>query len=146
MSQSKVDEAAACFNEGFNCSSSVFSTYCEDFGLDKKTGLKLACGLGGGMGRLQGTCGAVSGAYLLIGLKHGMYLKEDTDARIKTYDMVREFAKLFAERNETTCCRDLLGVDLLNDDPQMTAGRIKETCPKLIRDAAEIVEQLLYSD
>jgi len=146
MGESKVDKAVACFDEGFNCSSSVFSTYCEDFGLDKETGLKLSCPLGGGMGRLQGTCGAVSGAYLLIGLKHGMYLKEDPDARIKTYDMVREFARLFAERNESTNCRDIIGVDLLKDDPQITSARIKEVCPKMVKDAAEIVEQLLYAD
>ena len=143
MTQSKVDKAVACFNDGFNCSQSVFTTYCEEFGLDKEAALKLSCGLGGGMGRLQGTCGAVSGAYLLIGLKHGMYLKEDTAARVKTYEMVREFARLFEERNETTVCRNLVGVDLLNDDAQMTMARIREVCPKFIKDAAEIVEQLL---
>ena len=64
MNKSKANEAVACFQEGFNCSQAVFLTYCEEFGLlDRKTALKIACGLGGGMGRLGGTCGAVSGAY-----------------------------------------------------------------------------------
>ncbi|MDR0496836.1 MAG: C-GCAxxG-C-C family protein, partial [Treponema sp.] len=98
--QSKVKEAIDCFNNGFNCSQAILSTYCEEFGLDKNTALKIACGLGGGMGRLQETCGAVSGAYLLIGLIHGKGIKEDDTAKEKTYTLVREFAKKFEERNK----------------------------------------------
>ncbi|MEA5144351.1 MAG: C-GCAxxG-C-C family protein [Oscillibacter sp.] len=79
INQSKVNEALACFNDGFNCSQAILSTYCEEFGLDKKTALQLSCGLGAGMGRLGETCGAVSGAYLLIGLKYGKFSKEDVE-------------------------------------------------------------------
>lgn len=146
MFQSKGDKAIACFKEGFNCSQAVFSTYCEELGLDLETGLKVSCPLGGGMGRLQGTCGAVSGAYLLLGLKYGKYLKEDNPARDKTYAMVREFAKLFEERNGTTTCRDLLGLDFNDTDPKESAQQIQSTCPKLVRDAIEIFEELVFSD
>ena len=142
---SKVNDAVSCFNDGFNCSQAILSTYCETFGLDKKTALQISCGLGAGMGRLQGTCGAVSGAYLLIGLKYGKFSKEDDSAKEKTYAMVREFAKLFEERNKTTSCRDILGVDLINGDKQLAAERVKTLCPKMVRDAAEIIEQLLFS-
>ena len=58
--KSKVNEAVDCFNNGFNCSQAILSTYCEQFGLDKITALKLSCGLGAGMGRLGETCGAVT--------------------------------------------------------------------------------------
>lgn len=142
--QSKADEAVACFHNGFNCAQAVFSTYCEEFGLDKKTALQTACGFGGGMGRLGNTCGAVSGAYLLIGLKYGKYLKEDDSAKEKTYAMVQEFNKLFEERNQTTVCRELLGIDLLKSDKQTISERVKEICPKMIKDAAEIVEKMLF--
>jgi len=146
MKNSKVDEASACSKDGFNCSQSVFSTYCGEFGIDKETALRVACGLGAGMGRLQETCGAVSGAYLLIGLKYGKYLKEDDAAKEKTYAMVREFAKLFEEKHKTTSCRQLLGVDLINGDKELVSERVKAICPQLVRDAAEIVEKLLFSD
>lgn len=146
LNQSKVNEAVSCFNNGFNCAQAVLSTYCEEFGMDKKTALQIACGLGAGMGRRQETCGAVSGAYLLIGLKHGKFLKDDDPAKEKTYAMVREFASLFEERNKTTNCSDLLGVDLINGDRQKAAERVKMVCPKMVQDAAEIVESLLFSN
>ena len=143
MITSKIKDAVACFNDGFNCSQAILSTYCEEFGLDKKIALQISCGLGAGMGRLQETCGAVSGAYLLIGLKYGKFAKEDDPAKEKTYALVREFAKLFKERNKTTNCRELLGVDLVNDDKQVTAARLKTICPRMVQDAAEIIEQIL---
>jgi C_GCAxxG_C_C family probable redox protein len=33
--------------------------------------LKIASGFGGGMGRLAETCGAVTGAFMVLGLKYG---------------------------------------------------------------------------
>ena len=144
MKQSKVDDAVACFNDGYNCSQAIFSTYCEEFGVDKKNALKIACGFGAGMGRLQETCGAVTGAYLLIGLMYGKSSIDDDPAKEKTYDLVREFATLFEERNKTTNCRELLGIDLISGDRQTAAERVKEVCPKVVQDAAEIIEKLLF--
>jgi len=146
MDQSKVNEAVACFNSGFNCSQAIFSTYCGEFGLDKKAALQISCGLGAGMGRLQHTCGAVSGSYLLIGLKYGKFLEDDDPAKEKTYAVVREFARLFEERNGATNCRELLGVDLITGDSEIASERVKTVCPKAVRDAAEILEGLLFSD
>ena len=142
----KVTEAVECFNNGFNCAQAILSTYCGDFGLDKETALKTACGLGAGMGRLQETCGAVTGAYLVIGLKYGKYLEGDEPAKEITYAKVQEFARLFALKNNTTKCRDLLGVDFLNDDKQTASERVKSICPKMVRDAAEILGQILKDD
>jgi C_GCAxxG_C_C family probable redox protein len=138
-----VNDAVACFNDGFNCAQAVLSTYCEQFGLDRETALRVACGLGGGMGRLQETCGAVSGAYLVIGLKYGQSAKDDAAAKEKTYAMVQEFARRFAARNKTTNCRALLGVDLIGGDRQTASECVKQICPKMVQDAAEILESLL---
>jgi C_GCAxxG_C_C family probable redox protein len=143
MGESKVNDAVACFEDGFNCSQSIFSTYCEEFGVDKKTAFKIACGFGAGMGRLQETCGAVTGAFMLIGLKYGMFLKGDTPAKEKTYAKVREFAELFTERNKTVNCRELLGGSLLDGDPR-APEQVKIVCPKVIREAAEIIEQIIW--
>ena len=142
--ESKVNEAVACFNSGFNCSQAILSTYCEQFGLNKETALKLSCGFGAGMGRLGETCGAVTGAYLLIGLIHGNCLTQDNKSKEKAYILVQEFADDFKERNKTTICRELLGVDLLTGDKQYAAGRVKEICSKMVQDAAEIIEDILF--
>jgi C_GCAxxG_C_C family probable redox protein len=143
---SKVTDAVNCFNSGFNCSQAILSAYCEEFNLDKNTALKIACGFGGGMGRLQETCGAVTGAYMLIGLKHGKFKKEDAESKDKTYTLVREFAKQFVEKNKTTSCCELLGIDLNNSDKDLAKEKIKTICPKLIQDAAEIIEGILFNN
>jgi len=146
MQQNKSDAAVACFAGGFNCAQAVLSAYCEEFGVDKDTALRISCGFGGGMGRLQETCGAVSGAYMLIGLKYGQTAENDKAAKEKTYALLREFSKRFEERNGTTNCREILGVDLINGDKQTASERVRAMCPKMVRDAAEIVESILFAD
>ena len=140
---SRANEAIACFNNGFNCAQSVFSAYCEQFGLDKTTALKLSCGFGAGMGRMGDTCGAVTGAYLLIGLKHGKCTEEDNQAKEKTYALVQEFSKRFKEKNGTTICRELIQADFLSDDQQAVLAKVKIICPKMIADACEILDEIL---
>jgi len=144
MNKNRVDEAVSCFHEGFNCAQAILSTYCEEFGMDKQTALKISCGLGVGMGRLQETCGAVSGAYLLIGLKYGTFSKENGQTKEKTYALVREFAKLFEERNKTTNCREILDIDIIHGDKQVARERVNAICPKMVQDAAEIIEEILF--
>jgi len=143
---SKVNEVLDLFNKGFSCSQAILSVYCRQFGLDKEIALKLSCGLGAGMGRLGETCGAVTAAYLLIGLKYGKYLEHDDDAKEKTYRLVQEFERIFVERNKTTGCRGLLGVDLIRGDKQTASIRVKQVCPKAVKDAAEIIESILESE
>lgn len=140
---SKVDEALICFDEGFNCAQAVFCTYCEPLGLDKKTALKTACGFGAGMGRMGETCGAVAGAYLLIGLKHGKCEAGDNASKEKTYELVQEFSRMFTQRNGSTVCRELLKADFQSDDSKRLASQVKAVCPNLVRDACEIIEELL---
>ena len=65
----KSEQAVRKFRKGFNCSQAVLSVYAEEFGLCRETALKIACGYGGGMGRMALTCGAVTGAFMVIGLR-----------------------------------------------------------------------------
>lgn len=134
--KSKVDEAVECFNNGLNCSQAILSTYCEQFGFNKETAIKLSCGFGAGMGKLGKTCGAVTGAYLLIGLKYG-------EEKEKTYQLVQAFEKRFVKRNKTTDCKELLGVDLLHDDKEKAKQRVSEICSAVVKDAAEMIEDIL---
>ena len=88
----------------------------------------------------------MSGAYLLIGLKYGQCQKDDAAAKEKTYELVREFERRFAERNKTTVCRELLGVDLQTGDQALARERVGRVCPKMVSDAAEIVEEILEDE
>ncbi|WP_242975830.1 C-GCAxxG-C-C family protein [Desulfosporosinus sp. FKB] len=67
----RSDIAVDCFLSGFNCAQAVFSTYSNDLGLTMEMAKKIACGFGAGMGYIGETCGAVTGALMLIGLKYG---------------------------------------------------------------------------
>ncbi|MCL2461152.1 MAG: C-GCAxxG-C-C family protein [Defluviitaleaceae bacterium] len=149
MGQSRADKAVDMFDSGFNCAQAVVSAYCEELGVDMEAALRLACGFGAGMGRLQGTCGAVSGAYMIIGLKYGnsaVSAAEDKEAKEKTYAMVREFAGRFEERNKTAVCRELLGIGLISGDGRQAAERVNAVCPKMVRDAVEILEGILFAE
>ncbi len=142
----KADEAVECFNKGFSCSQAVLSAYCEQFGLGKEQALRVAGAFGAGMGRMCETCGAVTGAFMVIGLKYGKVKPEDEPSKEKAYALVKEFAKDFKARNGSIVCRELLGCDMGTPEGMRfaKAHRLTSTkCPKYVKDAAEIVERLL---
>ena len=56
-------------------------------------------------------CGAVTGAFMVIGLSIRQP-KDEKDARFKAYDFVKRFKNRFEARHGTVMCRDLLGVDV----------------------------------
>jgi C_GCAxxG_C_C family probable redox protein len=142
----KIERAVACFEEGFSCTQAVLSTYCSESGLSHDIALKIAGGFGGGMGRMGKTCGAVTGAFMVLGLKYGGTEAADKDKKEKTYTLVREFTNEFKSRNGYIGCNELLGYDISTPDGRRLVqekGLFSTLCPKLVRDAAEILEQLL---
>ncbi len=138
----KVDKVMECFGE-FDCSQAILSAWCEDYGLDKKTALKLSCGFAAGMARLGHTCGAVTGAYLVISLKYGKSQIDDTNSKEKTFELIQEFDKRFIEKYGTTNCRELLGVDLRYGDMTIAKEQVQKKCSGFVRDAAEILDAIL---
>ena len=81
-----VNRAVALFQGGYNCSEAIFSAYSEQLGLNRETASKIASGFGGGM-RMAETCGAVTAAFMVIGLKFGQAHAENKDAKAKTYEL-----------------------------------------------------------
>ncbi len=114
-------------------------------GLDRHAALKVASGFGGGMGRLAETCGAVTGAFMVLGLKHGSPTT-DQQAKEAVYARVREFAKRFKACHGSLLCRDLLGCDLSTLEGSALAQERKlsaTVCPRYIQTAAEILKDML---
>jgi C_GCAxxG_C_C family probable redox protein len=115
-------------------------------GLERELALRVAGAFGGGMARMDRTCGAVTGALMVIGLKYGMKQAKDEAARDKTYKLAQEFAARFKGRHKSIVCSELLGYDLSKPEERKAAyeqGLFTTLCPQLVRDAVEIVEQLL---
>jgi C_GCAxxG_C_C family probable redox protein len=143
---SAADEAVAIFSQRFNCSQAVLAACGARYGLDRQTALRLGEAFGGGMGRMGLTCGAVTGAFMTIGLVHAKLTPEDNTSRQKSIELVRRFRENFEARHGSICCRDLIGCDLGTPEGYQKAiagGQFQNLCPKLVRDAATIVEGLL---
>ena len=145
----KSEQAVNCFKEGFCCSQAVLSVYAEESGLCRETALKIACGFGGGMGRMVRTCGVVTGAFMVLGLKYGNIDANKKEIKEKTYGLVREFARRFEKRNGSSLCRELLGCDISEPEGLRSAkenGLFTSVCPGLVRDAVEILDEMLEKD
>ena len=143
----KAEEAKRQFEKGFSCAPAVFSTYSEQFGLEKELALRIACGFGGGIGRMGRTCGAVTGAVMVIGLKHGQVDVTDEESRRETHKLVKRFIDKFTVLHGSVECRELIGYDLSNPaefEAARASGVVKKKCHGFVYDAARILEDVLH--
>lgn len=143
----RIGNALEMFNEGFNCSQSVFTSYAEEFGLETETALKIASPFGGGMGRMGEVCGAVSGALMVIGLKHGNIDPKDKTAKEEVYEKVYALISSFESRNGTILCRELIDCDMRDDPTALQNARergvFKERCPIFVQDSLELLAKYI---
>jgi C_GCAxxG_C_C family probable redox protein len=140
------DRAVALFQEGFSCSQSVLGAFAPGLGLDAPSAFRVSCAFGGGMAHCGETCGAVTGAFMALGLAFGRTVASDLAARDRTYRLARELRNRFTDLHGSMLCRDLLGVDLSTEEGSRMAteeGLPRQRCPALVRDAARIVRDLL---
>jgi len=92
------------------------------------------------------TCGAVTGAFMVIGLQYGKIRAEDEQTKEKAYSLVKEFVDEFKFRNGSIICKELLSCDVSTPEGMKFAEENKFftiLCPKFVQDAAEIIEQIL---
>jgi C_GCAxxG_C_C family probable redox protein len=138
-----AENAVTIFGQGFNCSQAVFSAFSTQFGLAGQTALKLASPFGGGLARRGETCGAVTGALLVLGLARGA----DTPAgKEAIYQLAQDYMRRFEAKHGSCLCRELIGCDISTPEGWQIAretGKTREICPGLVRDAAEIIQTLL---
>ncbi len=138
--------ASARFAERYSCSQSVLLAYASRLGIEPGMAARIAAPFGSGMARMGWTCGAVTGALMVIGLRCGHDAAGDTEANERTHAVAREFISLFDARNGSATCRELLGHDVSTPEGLESAraeGLFQSLCPKLVRDAAEIVGTVL---
>jgi C_GCAxxG_C_C family probable redox protein len=141
----QVKQAVEMFKDGYSCSQAVVAAYCDRFGLDKNTALKISSGLGGGIGRTGNICGAVTGAILILGLKFGTTNPKEKAGKFATYKKVQEFCEEFKTQSGSLICHELLGFDFMTQEGALKAaqpGAFKH-CPGYVQIAAEILESML---
>ena len=131
------------FDQKFNCSQSVFSAYASQLGIQDEIALKLASPFGGGTAHQGHVCGAVTGALMVLGLYKGNATPETKD---ETYRLAEEYIKRFQELHGSILCRELTGHDISKPGELEKAreeGVFQTTCPGLVKDAAELVDEFL---
>ncbi len=142
---SNIEKAVQVFKEGLSCSQAVLGAYCEQFGPDKETAYKISSGFSGGM-HLDQTCGAVTGAFMVIGLKYGRTRADDVEAKMNTVEAVRKFAEKFKARHGSIGCTKLIGCNVSTPEGYEEAKKkdmFKQVCPEFVKSAAEILEEIL---
>lgn len=123
----------------------MLAGFGRQYGLDPGLGLLLGRAFGSGMGQ-GGVCGALTGAFMVLGLA----LDRDGDekrSRYRCYDLAEHLINGFKARHGTIRCRELLG----GVDPATAAGRARAAeeklalrlCPAYVDTAAGLLAELL---
>lgn len=112
-----------------NCAQAVLCTYHDYTGIDENTIKNVGNAFAAGMGNMEGTCGAIVGAGIVLGLA--------TKDRAKSVKAMRQIMDKFKQRNGTTQCKLLKGVG---------TGKVLRECPLCVADASEFLEEQLEDD
>lgn len=124
--KTRVKEAVERKCNGYNCAQAVACSYCDIVGVSEDLMSAATSAFGAGMGSMDGTCGAVTGAAVVLGLK----IKDKMLAK----SAMKNVIDAFKSRNGATVCRQLKGVD---------SGAMLRSCNDCVADAAEFLEKEL---
>lgn len=145
MSQRK-NIASNTFISGSNCAQSVLCAFKDVLDKEESELKAMAASFGGGMGKMQLTCGAVTGSFILFGLYAGRHTNDNAAAKDLSVEMVREFAHRFKQKNGSLTCRDIVGVDLNSHEGQTEANEknvFGTVCVNAVENAVEIITDIL---
>ena len=148
MTRTRAEEAAEIFRSGYPVPrQSASHSRMISASTDRPTALKLSCALGGGMAHTGNTCGAVSGALMVIGMKYGRTSPDDLASRDRSDELAQKFIREFRRRHHSVNCTELVGHDL-SDPARARGGPGEEGVPYpvyevFVRDAGEILETIL---
>ncbi len=119
----KKERAVTLKHSGYNCAQAVLCAFAEESELTEDLLKRIGAGFGVGMGCMEGSCGALIGAEILLGLK---------EYRAKPIlQAARELHQAFTEKCGASLCKDLKGRD---------TGTALCACDDCIRCAVEWIE------
>lgn len=138
--QSKEQAAEKClnyFNSDYSCCEAMLLAFSEQLGIDSKLIPRIATPFGGGIHQRRYMCGALTGALMAIGLKHGRNssLDDRKPTSVRAGRIVEKFIKQFGSVN----CIEVLGYTsddlekVLQNKDQLRA----DICNPLIKHTAE---------
>lgn len=122
----RIEDAVKRKKCGYNCAQAIACTYCDYAGIDEETMRNISQAFGVGMGTLEGNCGAITGAGIVLGMAN----KE----KGKTFKDIRTIMTEFKNRNGSVTCKELKGID---------TGVVLRECNDCVKDVAEFLEKQL---
>ncbi len=125
----RKEKAVALKKGRYNCAQAVLCAFQEETGMTEEFLARLGAGFGSGMGGMEGTCGAMIGAEILLGLKEYQGRPVSRNAR--------EMHQAFTEMCGASLCKDLKGRD---------TGKVICDCDDCVRHAVELAERLYERD
>ncbi|MEZ5072587.1 MAG: C-GCAxxG-C-C family protein [Bacteroidales bacterium] len=141
----RTEQAREYFLSGYNCAQSVILSFADDMKFSKELTQKISAGFGGGMGKTQETCGAVTGAIMVLGLRMGEKVNNNDELKNKTYAKVQDLTRTFTREFKSTRCRDIVGVDLNSKEGERKFKEehmMENLCARCVERAVAIVEGL----
>jgi C_GCAxxG_C_C family probable redox protein len=142
-----TQNALNSFSEGLNCAQSVVTTFSDKLNYDRTFAGMFSAGFGGGMGRMQGTCGAVTGSFMVLGIHNSQKFREISEIKENTNTMVQKFACRFKKLYGTLDCNKLLNCDLNTEEGKKIYDdkNLKEAvCKRCIADSISIINDLIF--
>jgi C_GCAxxG_C_C family probable redox protein len=140
------EKSAGIFDSGYNCAQAVLSAYSEKLNIENDLALKISSGFGGGMARMQETCGAVMAGIMVIGLSVSNLKEDIATNKERVYYMINLFIKKFKDKHGTIKCRELLNCNLNTDEGQSfydTNELHDKICKNCVKDSVDILDELL---
>ena len=123
----RKEKAVEYFHSGCNCCQAVLCAFTDEQHAAEMKKLGAAFGLG--MGNMEGTCGALVAAEMLLGLK-----TYDGKPMIKKAAAVSE---LFKTLSGSTICKEIKGRE---------TGKVFCSCDDCVRNAVTIAESKLFQE
>lgn len=129
----RTEEAVKRHDKGYNCCQAVACALAEELGYDEQVIFQAGEGFGAGMGGMQCTCGAVSGAVMAAGMKNSK-MNGEKPTKGSTYLLSKKIAEKFKQKNGSVVCKELKGLE---------TGKALRSCQGCIEDAVQIAEEIL---
>ena len=130
----KKELAIALHDKKFNCCQAVICAFADEVGMDEAALFKMGEGFGLGMGCVEGTCGALSGAIMLAGIKNSDGNIDAPATKADTYKLSKELFTKFVEKTGSSVCKELKGVE---------TGKMLCSCPDCIKIGVEVAQEVL---
>jgi C_GCAxxG_C_C family probable redox protein len=136
------EKAKHKFTNGYNCAQSVFSSVANELGIDEEKAIHLSRAFGAGINYRAEMCGALSGAFMAIGLKVGNVTDSEELGKELTRAYGDEFISKFEKLNGSALCKGILGKDLSIPEELELLNKeqaFDKVCPNVVKSTTQIL-------